>query len=131
MNLKLKIVFIILGLIAVYAAGLGMRRAVLNSQYEMLGPDFPFTLESALQFRNVETLADGDSLPEVDKKIQYPDGVVTMENDTIGAEYVYAFVSSLLPESIPLKRVSASPGWCRKNRFPLKHGAQHFSAFHR
>ncbi len=102
MNLKLKIVFIILGLIAVYAAGLGMRRAVLNSQYEMLGPDFPFTLESALQFRNVETLAGGDSLPEVDKKIQYPDGVVTMENDTIGAEYVYAFVSSLLPESIPL-----------------------------
>ncbi len=98
----IRSLLILLALLALYAVGLGMRREVLHAQYVRLGPDFPFTLESALQFRNVRLLYEGESLPEIDRKIQYPEGVVTREHDTIGAEYVYALAARFLPGTLSL-----------------------------
>ncbi|MBU1908647.1 MAG: hypothetical protein KJ726_01200 [Verrucomicrobia bacterium] len=92
----------ILGLLSLYAAGLGIRRAVLAAQVEALGRVPPFTLESALYFRRAEQVFLEGRIPERDADLQYPEGVVAAETDTVGSEYVYAALARLFPASVPL-----------------------------
>lgn len=91
------ILLALLGLAALYAAGLGIRHIVLQAQYAAYGRDLPFQLESALEFRYVRLLAESGRLPEVDTKIQIPEGVRVRETYGIGAEYVYARLARGLP----------------------------------
>ena len=42
-----RIILLVLGLFALYGAGLGVRRALVEGQYSIMGRDMPFTLESA------------------------------------------------------------------------------------
>ncbi|MBD3292867.1 MAG: hypothetical protein GF393_08095, partial [Armatimonadia bacterium] len=53
MNTTARMILLSLGLLVLFAAGLGMRYAVWHAQEETLeaGEELPFTLESALQFR--------------------------------------------------------------------------------
>ncbi|MFH0952969.1 MAG: hypothetical protein V1873_01425 [Verrucomicrobiota bacterium] len=90
------------GLILLFATGLGVRRAVLEAQFPAARGSLPFTLESALNFRRIEEVFDAGRLPAVDLDLEYPLGVVVRENDTVGAEYVYAALARLFPRSIPL-----------------------------
>ena len=91
------------GLLSVYAIGLGVRHYVYKVQEVFWDAPLPFTLESALYFRRVEQVLNNGRLPEVDKGIQYPQGVVVRENDTVGSEYVYAALTRLFPASFTLE----------------------------
>ncbi len=109
-----KQIAILLGLIALYAVGLGVRRAVLHAQFVAAGEwTLPFTLESALNFRRIQQVFETGAVPAVDQDIQYPDGIAVRETDTVGAEYVYAALARLFPRSVPLaNRVRwIQPGW--------------------
>lgn len=94
--------FLPLSLLALFLTGLCVRRVVLRAQVDAAGFALPFTLESALNFRRVEEVFAGGRLPGTDAGIQYPEGVVVRENDTVGAEYVYAALARLFPSSVPL-----------------------------
>ncbi|MFH1477477.1 MAG: hypothetical protein ABIH24_08320 [Verrucomicrobiota bacterium] len=104
-----KILLAVLGLAALFSAGLAIRRVVLSAQFEQYGRPLPFNLESALEFRYVRMLFDcpssaGDtwSIPRLDKAVQAPEGVVVRETYTLGAEYVYAAIARLFPRTLPL-----------------------------
>ncbi|MDD5679319.1 MAG: hypothetical protein PHW60_15220 [Kiritimatiellae bacterium] len=91
----LKIILAVLGLVALFAAGLAIRRVVLSAQYEQYGRPLPFNLESALEFRYVRMLFTAGHIPCLDKDVQVPEGIVVRETYTLGAEYVYALSSRL------------------------------------
>lgn len=90
------------GLLTLYALGLGMRRAVLDAQYAVTGADLPFTLESALYFRRISQVFNTGRLPAHDAMIQHPEGIDVWRTDTVGAEYVYAALAHLFPRAMPL-----------------------------
>ena len=52
-----------MGLLMLYGAGLGIRRAAMESQYQLLGRDIPFTLESAIEYRRVKMIFDACFMP--------------------------------------------------------------------
>ena len=87
---------------SLYAGGVGLRRYVASFQTAGRSRPLPFTLESALQFRTVRTLFSGQGLPEVDRELQYPTGVRTAEYDTLGAEFVYAWLCRWFPGHLTL-----------------------------
>lgn len=95
-------ILLFVGLAALYAAGLGVRRAVLMAQYKALGRPPPFTLESALYYRRVEQVLREGRLPKLDADLGYPEGVVVSETDTVGAEYGYAALARCFPGALPL-----------------------------
>ncbi len=97
-----KTVLALLGLLALFASGLAIRRAVLEAQVAVHGRDLPFNLESALEFRYVRMLFAGQSLPDVDDKIQVPGGLRVRETYTLGAEYVYALAARAFPAGMDL-----------------------------
>lgn len=97
-----KIGLAILGLLALFAAGLTMRRMVLDAQYAAYGRVLPFNMESALEFRYVRMLFEGRGLPAIDKQVQAPEGVNVRRTYTIGAEYVYALAAKVFPGSMAL-----------------------------
>lgn len=92
--------------VLVLALGLGavaIRRHVLNAQ-RVLAPqgNLPFTLESALAFRRVQMVYRDGALPERDGAIGYPDGIVTSQTDSTGAEWALARAAKAWPGVIPL-----------------------------
>ncbi len=89
-------------LLVLYLAGVGVRRHVLTAQYPPAGT-LPFTLESALQFRTVRHIYEHGCIPRHDPALQYPEGVVPAEVDTLGAEYVYAAMAHGMPGTWPLE----------------------------
>ena len=93
---------VVLGLAALFGLGLGVRRAVLDAQFDVAKRAVPFTLEGALNFRRVEQVFETGHVPDIDRDIQYPDGIVVDQTDTVGAEYVYAALARLFPRSMPL-----------------------------
>ena len=95
-----------------YILGLSVRRAVLETQFSQFGADPPFTLESALEF-GVRMLYNGEALPEIDRKIQAPEGINVRATYTIAAEHVYAALAHYLPTQLSLtNRVRwISAGW--------------------
>ncbi len=92
----------LLGLAVLFAAGLAVRRAVLNAQMDRYGRPLPFTLESALEYRYVRLLAETGRLPDHDDKVQVPEGISVRRTYTIGAEFLYAAVAAWLPRALPL-----------------------------
>lgn len=91
---------LLLGLVLGAAA---TRRHVLNAQRELTADgSIPFTLESALAFRRIQLVYRDGDLPRIDRGIQYPDGVVTRETDTLGAERLYARAAKAWPGLMPL-----------------------------
>ncbi len=102
-NRSVKILLAVLGLAALFVAGVAMRRTVLSAQYVEYGRPLPFNMESALEFRYVRMLFATAHIPRLDKAVQVPEGVVVRETYTLGAEYVYAAVSRLLPKALPLE----------------------------
>lgn len=98
----LRFAGIFFGLLSLYAAGVGIRRAVFQSQVRDLGATPAFTLESALYYRRVGQVWNEGRIPERDAALQYPEGVVSAETDTLGSEYVYAALARLFPASMPL-----------------------------
>ncbi len=97
-----KYILIGFGLIALFGAGLGTRYAILKANQDAYDGDVPFTLESAIQFRNVQLIYEGEGLTGRDPMIQYPEGIEVFRTDTVLAEYVYAGLARLLPDAIPL-----------------------------
>jgi hypothetical protein len=93
----------IAAVVALYCIGLGLRRSVLRAQYENVGRDLPFTLESALHADRIQTIYDSGSLPKLNRELEYPHGVENWKTYTIGSEYVYAALCRVLPSSIPLR----------------------------
>lgn len=87
---------------ALYAAGVLVRRTVLQAQYALVDGDLPFTLESALSFRRVAQVYGAGRVPALDPDIQYPGGIIVPRTDTVGAEYVYARLARLFPEGMEL-----------------------------
>jgi len=98
-----KIAFQIVLLILLVAAGVATRRHILNAQRQLTADEsIPFTLESALAFRRIQMVYRDGDLPALDRGIGYPDGIVTRETDTLGAERVYARVAKAWPGTRPL-----------------------------
>jgi Q-cell neuroblast polarisation len=108
--------FLLFCLAGVFAAGLLIRREVLNVQFASVGADLPFTLESALHFRRVKMLYDRGQLPVLDEAIQYPEGIKIREIDSITSEPVQAFLAGLFPDSISF---SARIRWIESGWFCL------------
>ena len=99
----LKIVLLGVLLLGLYAGGVATRRHVLNAQRELTSDgSIPFTLESALAFRRIQMVYRDGALPAVDRGIQYPQGVVSREVDTIGVEKLYVRAAQLWPGAFPL-----------------------------
>lgn len=90
------------GLAVLALAGGGLRRFVYAHQVSRAGMALPFTMESALQFRYIRMLYSGESLPVIDRDIEYPSGIRTFANDTIGSEYLYAALSRVFPSLVVL-----------------------------
>ena len=90
-------------LLGIFLGAVATRRHVLNAQRQLTADgSIPFTLESALAFRRIQlAYRDGD-LPRLDRGIQYPDGVVAHEVDTLGAERLYARAAKAWPGLMPL-----------------------------
>ena len=92
-----KVLQVVLLLLVVLGA-VATRRHVLNAQRELTADgSISFSLESALAFRRIQMVYRDGNLPGVDRGIQYPDGVVTREIDTLGAERAYAQVAKRWP----------------------------------
>lgn len=91
-----------MALVLLYLLGLLVRRHVLDAQLARGGGDLPFTLEGALNFRRVEQVFMTGTLPRRDPQVEYPQGVVIRETDTVGEEYVYAALAKLFPGRVSL-----------------------------
>ena len=93
----------VLLLAAALLGGLATRRHVLDAQRVLTADGtIPFTLESALAFRRIQMAYRDGEMPERDRGIQYPDGVVARETDTLGAEMAYARAAKAWPGLMPL-----------------------------
>ncbi len=78
---------------------MAIRQAVFKQQTRSLkGEEAPFLMESALQFRMTRMVAETGTLPEIDEKVQVPDGVNMRKTYSVGAEWVYTGLAKLLPE---------------------------------
>ena len=90
-------------LLALVGGAVATRRHVLNAQRELTADgSIPFTLESALAFRRIQLAYRDGAVPRVDRGIQYPEGVVAHEVDTLGAERLYARAAQAWPGLLPL-----------------------------
>lgn len=89
-------------LLLVFLVAVATRLVVLHANMAAFDGDMPFTLESAIQFRMTERVYSGEGIPRHEPGIQYPEGIQVFRTDTVMAEYVYAFLAKLLPDSIPL-----------------------------
>jgi len=97
----LRLFLLAVCLVGTYAVGLSIRRDVLDAQVDQVGPDLPFTLESALHYRRVKIHYDRGFLPERDDMIQYPEGINIREIDGVTSEPVYAFLAHWFPAEMP------------------------------
>ena len=90
-------------LAALVGGAAATRRHVLDAQRQLTADgSIPFTLESALAFRRIQMVYRDGALPAVDRGIQYPDGVVSREGDTLGAEQAYARAAKRWPGTLSL-----------------------------
>ncbi|MGD9873026.1 MAG: hypothetical protein AB7T27_02030 [Kiritimatiellia bacterium] len=99
--MKYRKTLFVLGLLGLYLLGVGVRREVLEAQYEALGKSPSFTLESALHFRMIQNAMTG-RLAKTDFDVEYPTGVNVRKTYSIGSEYFYALASKCWPSSVPL-----------------------------
>src|SRR5690606_20751682 len=80
--------------LALWAAAVAVR----STAYTELGysPEAPFFLESAQHFRNVQLVATGRGIPDVDVDLEHPDGLVTHSHTILG-ETLVGWTWRLLP----------------------------------
>ncbi len=100
--MKLKSYLFVGSLLVLFVLAFATRYAVLRANVEALEGELPFTLESAIQFRMMERVYEGEGIPAHEPTIQYPEGIDVFRTDTVMAEYVYAGLARLLPDSVPL-----------------------------
>ncbi|MCS6771275.1 MAG: hypothetical protein NZ740_04540 [Kiritimatiellae bacterium] len=109
----LKYLSILIAMAGFYSLAYVARRGIVEAQYRVIGPNLPFTLESALYYRRIKIVHDTGQLPTHDPMVQYPEGINPWRTYTAGAEYVYAALARRFPDSIPfadrLRRIEA--GW--------------------
>jgi len=74
----------------------------MESQYRLLGPHIPFTLESAIEYRRVKMIFDTGHMPDLDTWIQYPEGVTVRETYEFGSEYLRAALAKCFPSAMPV-----------------------------
>ena len=111
-----RVVLVLLGLLALFALGLALRWDVyagqpLLQELRKEGKAVPFTLESALQFRQVKEVMETGKLAERDPLIRTDDGegLNVRETYTVGSERVYAVLASVMPRTWSLEdRVRAA-----------------------
>ncbi|NLB55839.1 MAG: hypothetical protein GX811_08775, partial [Lentisphaerae bacterium] len=99
---KLRVLTLVAICALLFILGYVVRYQILKAQYDMHGSDLPFSLESAIQYKNVKTIFETGKLPKIDKNIAYPNGVRIAHTDSVGAEYFYAATALLFPKSIDL-----------------------------
>lgn len=108
----IRILLFLLAGIFLFTLAYGARRAIVEAQYRRIGPNLPFTLESALYYRRVKMVHDTGRLPDHDPMIQFPEGIRTRATYTTGSETIYAWWAKRMPESIPfpdrLRRIEAA-----------------------
>lgn len=92
----------LLALLALFAAGLGVRRYILGVQREMAGVPLPFTLEGAIHFHRIQQVLSPEGLPEIDRNIEYPRGIRVRATDTVTDTYLIAALTHLFPSAVPL-----------------------------
>ena len=61
----------------------------------------PFWTEAAIQYRYAKMVAEGEPIPELDRKLQYPEGIKPFSHLTIGMELVSGRLYRLLGLKIP------------------------------
>jgi hypothetical protein len=85
--------------LVLWSSGLWVRREVLEQQTVTLqGEEAPFLMESALQYRMTRMVDEHGTLPEVDDKVQVPEGVNMRETYSVGAEWLYVGLAGVLPD---------------------------------
>ncbi len=87
----------ILGLVVLFVTGVAVRRNILNEQHAPGWEEMPFTLESALHFRMIDQLLKNGEIPNVDRAVQYPEGVNPRQTYSISDEWVFAGICKLIP----------------------------------
>ena len=89
-------------LLTLWGSAVGIRRAVYHQQTRTLQgeTDVPFLMESALQFRMTEMVLEEGTLPEIDDKVQFPEGVNMRETYSVGAEWIYATLAGWFPKNM-------------------------------
>ena len=92
----------LLALAAVFAAGLGVRRYILDVQREVAGVPLPFTLEGAIHFHRVQQALSSEGLPETDRNIEYPRGIRVRATDTVTDTYLVAALTHCFPAAVTL-----------------------------
>lgn len=102
LNFSRKIFLPIVALFILFVLGVTIRHTVLDAQLAQFGSDMPFTLESALEFRYVRMLYEGEKIPLHDCKVQAPEGIHVRAAYTIAAEYVYALLAKCFPANFTL-----------------------------
>lgn len=92
----------LLALVALFAAGLGVRRYILDIQRAVAGVPLPFTLEGAIHFHRIQQALSPEGLPAIDRNIEYPRGIRVRASDTVTDTYLVAALTHLFPSSVPL-----------------------------
>ena len=88
---------IVAGLFAMWGLGLAARRVMVEAQHGAVGRVLPFTLESALHFRRIRLIYEGEGVPKIDRAVEYPHGVETARIYTMGSESLYARLARVWP----------------------------------
>lgn len=87
--------------LGLWGGSVAVRRAVLEQQTRTAGEmEAPFILEAALQHRMTLEVYENGTFRDFDPKVQYPDGVHRWKTYSIGAEFVYAALARLLPDTM-------------------------------
>ncbi|MFH1904092.1 MAG: hypothetical protein ABIK53_01005 [bacterium] len=87
-NSKLKI---ILALLLIYLISVFIRFQILDHRAEAYG-SLPFSNESAQHFIYTKVIAETGSLPVIDNKIQYPEGINIRKKNFVFMEYFYGYM---------------------------------------
>lgn len=78
-------------LLCIYVFGVTLRWGIVGSLRDYYG-ELPYTLESTLLFHYADIFANGQPIPAVDKRAQYPEGLEVMRKLSVGKGIVAAAV---------------------------------------
>jgi len=100
-NKHLNIIFTV-AMILLFLAGIFARHHVLSAQSAPGWDEVPFTMESALHFRLAKQIFENGHVPELDRSIQYPEGLRPNEAYSVSDEYLLAAVLGVLPDGVSM-----------------------------
>ncbi len=99
---RLTFWLLVTALLALFAAGLGARRYILDAQRDLADGNLPFTLEGAIHFHRLQQLLAEGRLPAVDHNLEFPRGIRVSATDTVADTWLLAAMSKLFPAAVPL-----------------------------